>query len=192
MFWTACGESLSVPVLEHYGSSEGMQICANQLPPGRSKPGTCGVPWPNTVKIVGDDGEELPPGEQGEILIGGPTVISGYLNAPELNRACFRRRLVQDGGHRQHRSGRFSHAARPQGRFDQPRRRENLTCSKSMRRSRGIPAVAEAAAFAVPHARLGQDVAAAVVLRPGMTATRSSSAAISRNRSPHSKFPARS
>ena len=33
------------------------------------------------------------------------------------------------------------------------------------------PAVAEAAAFAVPHARLGQDVAAAVVLRPGMTAS---------------------
>ena len=33
------------------------------------------------------------------------------------------------------------------------------------------PAVAEAAAFAVPHSRLGQDVAAAVVLRPGMTAT---------------------
>ena len=33
------------------------------------------------------------------------------------------------------------------------------------------PAVAEAAAFAVPHARLGEDVAAAVVLSPGMTAS---------------------
>ena len=33
------------------------------------------------------------------------------------------------------------------------------------------PAIAEAAAFSVPHARLGEDVAAAVVLRPGMTAT---------------------
>jgi acyl-coenzyme A synthetase/AMP-(fatty) acid ligase len=35
---------LGVPVLEHYGSSEAAQICANLTPPGPSKPGTCGIP----------------------------------------------------------------------------------------------------------------------------------------------------
>ena len=86
--------SLGVPVVEQYGTSEAA-VVANQLArAGRSKPGTCGVPWPDTVKIVSEDGRQLPPGEQGEILIGGPTVISGYLDAPELTRACFRRRLV--------------------------------------------------------------------------------------------------
>jgi acyl-coenzyme A synthetase/AMP-(fatty) acid ligase len=73
---------LGVPVLEHYGSSETAQIATNRPPPGRSKPGTVGIPWPGIVSIVDDDGRELPPGERGEILIRGPSVTAGYLNAP--------------------------------------------------------------------------------------------------------------
>ncbi len=44
---------LGVPVLQHYGSSEAAQIACNHVPPGPSKYGTCGVPWPGTVAIVG-------------------------------------------------------------------------------------------------------------------------------------------
>ena len=81
--------TLDISVVEHYGSSEAAQISANLPDPGRSKPGTCGVPSPGTVRVVGDDGRPLPPGEKGDVLIGGPTVISGYLNAPELTRESF-------------------------------------------------------------------------------------------------------
>lgn len=163
-------QAFSVPVLEHYGSSEGMQICANQLPPGRSKPGTCGIPWPNTIIIVGENGQQLPPGEEGEILVGGPTVISGYLNAPELSRACFVDgwfksgdigSVDKDGFLTLH--GRKSDLINRGGEKISPIEvDEALMCH---------PAVAEAAAFPVAHPRLGEDVAAAVVLRPDMTAT---------------------
>ena len=81
--------TLGVPVLEHYGSSEAAQIAANLPPPGPNRPGTCGQPWPDTLAIVAEDGHLLTAGERGEIWIRGPTVISGYLDAPELNPAAF-------------------------------------------------------------------------------------------------------
>src|SRR3954464_11528457 len=81
--------ALGVPVLEHYGSSETAQIASNCPPPGRAKFGTCGIPWPGIVKIADPDGRPLPVGERGEVLIMGPSVMAGYLNAPEDNRAAF-------------------------------------------------------------------------------------------------------
>ena len=81
--------TLNVSVLEHYGSSEAAQISANQPPPGPSKRGTCGIPWPDTVIIVGEDGRQVPKGQQGEIWVGGPTLMAGYLDAPELNQEAF-------------------------------------------------------------------------------------------------------
>ncbi len=163
-------DTLGVPVVEHYGSSEGMQICSNLLRPGRSKFGTCGIPWPDTILIVGDDGRPLPQGKQGEILVGGPTVISGYLDAPELNRISFVNgwfktgdvgSLDEDGFLTLH------------GRKDDliNRGAEKVSPIEIDAALLRHPAIAEAAAFAVPHARLGQDVAAAVVLSPGMTAS---------------------
>ena len=159
--------AFGVPVLEHYGSSEGMQICANQLPPGRSKPGTCGVPWPNTIMIVGEGGEQVPPGEQGEVLVGGPTVVSGYLDAPELTSAAF-----ADGWFRSGDIGSIDEEG-----FLTLHGRKNDLINRGGEKISPIevdeallrhPAVAEAAAFTVPHPRLGEDVAAAVVLHPGM------------------------
>jgi oxalate---CoA ligase len=163
-------DALDVPVVEHYGSSEAAQIAANLPQPGRSKLGTCGVPWPGTVIIAGEDGEPLPPGKLGEILVGGPTLISGYLNAPDLNRASFVNdwfktgdlgSLDRDGFLTLH--GRISDVINRGGEKISP-----LEIDEALMRH---PAVAEAAAFAVPHSRLGEDVAAAVVLRNGMTTT---------------------
>jgi acyl-CoA synthetase (AMP-forming)/AMP-acid ligase II len=163
-------KSLDVPVVEHYGSSEAAQIAINLPPPGRSKPGTCGVPWPDTVLVVGEDGQPVPTGEQGEILVGGPTLIAGYLNAPELNRSLFVDgwfrtgdigSLDEDGFLTLH--GRKNDIINRGGEKISPDEIDDVLLRH--------PAVAEAAAFSIPHPRLGEDVAAAVVLHPGSTAT---------------------
>ena len=157
---------LGVPVLEHYGASEAAQICANLPPPGPSKPGTCGIPPEGTLKIVGEDGHQLAPDERGEILVGGPNVISGYLEAPELNRNAFINgwfrtgdigSLDTDGFLTLH--GREKEIINRGGEKISP-----LEIDQALLRH---PEVAEAAAFAIPHPRLGEDVAAAVVLKEG-------------------------
>jgi oxalate---CoA ligase len=162
--------TFGVPVVEHYGSSEAAQISANLPPPGLSKPGTCGVPQPGTIAIVGDDGHRLSSGKLGEILVGGPTVISGYLDAPELNRTCFLDgwfrsgdigSVDEDGFLTLH--GRKTDVINRGGEKISP-----LEIDDALMRH---PAVLEAAAFSVPHPRLGEDVVAAVVVRPGMTTT---------------------
>ena len=118
--------ALGAPVLEHYGSSEAMQISSNLPPPGPSRLGTCGVPGKGIVRIVGENGREVDPGEHGEVLLGGPAVTSGYLDAPELNSASLRRWLVSNRRCRKHRQRRLSHPSWPQDRDDQSRRRESL------------------------------------------------------------------
>jgi acyl-CoA synthetase (AMP-forming)/AMP-acid ligase II len=161
---------LGVPVLEHYGSSETAQIASNRPPPGPSKPGTCGVPWPDIVTIVGDDGRRLPPGGRGEILVRGPSVTSGYLNAPELNRSAF-----VDGWFRTGDVGSIDEEGFLilHGRQKELINRggEKIAPPEIDQALMQHPAVAQAAAYAVPHPRLGEDVAAAIVLRPGSRVT---------------------
>ncbi|MGY4174137.1 AMP-binding protein [Bradyrhizobium sp. USDA 4529] len=162
--------ALGVPVLEHYGSSEAAQIAANQLPPGPNRPGTCGRPWPDTVAIVGEDGLPLAAGERGEIWIRGPTVTSGYLDAPELNQAAFTKgwfrtgdigSLDEDGFLSLH--GRLSELINRGGEKVSPAEIEAALLRHS--------AIAEAAAFAISHPRLGEDVAVAIIPQRGAQAS---------------------
>jgi len=74
--------TLGVPVLEHYGSSETAHISANMLPPGPSKSGTCGRPWPDTVIIVDVDGRRLPPGQEGTSAACAGTMVPGTTRPP--------------------------------------------------------------------------------------------------------------
>jgi acyl-CoA synthetase (AMP-forming)/AMP-acid ligase II/thioesterase domain-containing protein len=163
-------DTLSIPVLEHYGCSEAAQIAANLPLPGQSKPGTCGKPWPGTLVVVGEDGLPMPPGEHGEILVGGPTLTSGYLDDPELNRTAF-----VDGWLRMGDLGSLDHEGflTVHGRIKDLINRggEKISPVEVDMALLRHPAVAEAAAFATPHPRLGEDVAAAVVLHPGVTTT---------------------
>ncbi len=160
---------LRVPVLEHYGSSEAAQIAANLPPPASNRPSTCGRPWPGTVMIAGEGGDKLPPGEQGEVWVRGPTLFSGYLAAPDLNQKAFvdgwfrtgdLGSLDSDGFLSLH--GRLSEVINRGG--------EKVTPAEIDSALLRHPAVAEAATFAVPHPRLGEDIAAAVVLHPGASA----------------------
>lgn len=161
---------LGVPVLEHYGSSEAAQIAANLPPPGSNRPGTCGRPWPDTLAVVSEDGHFLTAGERGEIWIRGPTVFSGYLDAPELNQSAFIDgwfrtgdigSLDEDGFLSLH--GRLNELINRGGEKIAPAEIESALLRH--------PAVAEAAAFAISHPRLGEDVAAAIIAHHGAQTT---------------------
>jgi acyl-CoA synthetase (AMP-forming)/AMP-acid ligase II len=161
---------LGIPVLEHYGSSETAQLAANLPPPRARKRGTCGMPWPGILKIVDAEGGEVPPGTPGEILVTGPSVTAGYLNSPDLNRESFRAGWFRTGD-----MGSIDHDGflRLHGRCKELINRggEKIAPLEIDQALLNHPDVDEAAAFAVPHPRLGEDVAAAVVLRPGATIT---------------------
>ena len=162
--------ALGVPVLEHYGASEAGQISANLPAQHLAKPGTCGIPSSDIVAVRAGDGRQVAPAETGEVWVRGPTVTSGYIDAPSLNEAAFAdgwfrtgdlATLDEDGfltllGRREELINRGGEKIAP-AEIDDALMRH--------------PAVAEAAAFAVAHPRLGEDVAAAVVLRPGLTVT---------------------
>jgi long-subunit acyl-CoA synthetase (AMP-forming) len=80
---------LGVPVLEHYGSSETAQISTNLPAPGLSKPGTCGIPRSGCRQDSRRGWTAAPCRRAGEIQVRTASVMSGYLNAPELNRSAF-------------------------------------------------------------------------------------------------------
>jgi long-chain acyl-CoA synthetase len=73
-----------VPIIEGYGMSEGSPVVTfNQLAVGR-KPGSIGTPiWGVEVKIIDDQGNELPIGEKGELIYRGPNVMKAYYKRPE-------------------------------------------------------------------------------------------------------------
>ena len=74
----------TIQVREGYGTTETVTACC-LTPPHMHKEGSIGLPFPDTyIKIVkpGTD-EELPYGEEGEILLSGPTVMKEYLKHPE-------------------------------------------------------------------------------------------------------------
>jgi long-chain acyl-CoA synthetase len=66
-------------LVEGYGLTEASPVvCCNPID-GRDKVGTIGMPLPNTeVKMVDDDGKEVPPGQAGELCVRGPQVMQGY------------------------------------------------------------------------------------------------------------------
>ena len=74
----------TIQVREGYGTTETVTACC-LTPPAMSKEGSIGVPFPDTyIKIVKPDtDEELPYGEEGEILLAGPTVMKCYMDKPE-------------------------------------------------------------------------------------------------------------
>ncbi|MBR4162930.1 MAG: AMP-binding protein [Solobacterium sp.] len=74
----------AIQVREGYGTTETVTACC-LTPRDRYKEGSIGLPFPDTyIKIVKPDtDEELPYGEEGEILLAGPTVMKGYMDNPE-------------------------------------------------------------------------------------------------------------
>jgi acyl-CoA synthetase (AMP-forming)/AMP-acid ligase II/acyl carrier protein len=156
-----------VPFVEAYGMTEASpQIASNPLPPRVRKLGSVGLPAGPQVAIVDEPGKPLVAGAVGEIAVQGLNVMSGYEDNPEANEAAFcdgwfrtgdQGYLDQDGY--LFITGRLKEFINRGGEKIAPREVEEALLAH--------PGVAQAVSFPVPHPRLGEDVAAAVVLRDG-------------------------
>lgn len=76
-------------ILERYGMTETGMLLSNPYD-GERRPGTVGIPLPGvTARVVDGDGTSLPDGSEGELLVAGANVFSGYWRAPEKTAASF-------------------------------------------------------------------------------------------------------
>lgn len=91
-------EKFGVQVMEGYGLSEAAPATAFNPIRGIRKPGSVGVdiPWV-TNKVVDSEGNELPRGEVGELIVQGPNVMMGYLGLPEETRAALKNGWLYTG-----------------------------------------------------------------------------------------------
>ena len=163
--------TFGAPVIESYGMTEAAhQMTSNPLPPRPRKPGSVGVAAGPDVAIMDAAGACSPAGATGEIVIRGPNVTTGYARNPEANATAY-----HDGWFRTGDQGLFDGDGylRITGRLKEIINRggEKISPREIDEVLLGHPDVAQAVAFAVPHDALGEEVAAAVVLRPGATAT---------------------
>jgi acyl-CoA synthetase (AMP-forming)/AMP-acid ligase II len=158
-------ESLwGAPVIESYGMTESAtQMASNPLPPGLRKAGSVGLPAGAALRVVDAGGNEQPAGSVGSIVARGPVVFSGYEDAPAANAEAFRDGWFVTGdlgwfdtdGYL-HIFGRDVDIINRGGEKFAP-----FDVEQALLR---LPAVAQAAAYPVPHPTLGEDVHAAVVL----------------------------
>jgi acyl-CoA synthetase (AMP-forming)/AMP-acid ligase II len=90
--------TLGVPVLQSYGMSEAGILAADPAPPAKRKPGTTGLISRHELAIIGPNGDVLPDGEVGEIVVHGPTVSPDLGADIQGQRSGDRRLLTGDLG----------------------------------------------------------------------------------------------
>jgi acyl-CoA synthetase (AMP-forming)/AMP-acid ligase II len=159
------------PVIESYGMTEAAhQMASNPLPPQARKPGSVGLAAGPDIAVVNQAGETLPAGQTGEVVIRGENVTAGYENNPAANRDAFVRGWFRTGDQGfldaegyLYLTGRLKEIINRGGEKISPHEVDAVLL--------GHPAVAQAVTFALPHEKLGEEVAAAVVVRAGETAT---------------------
>jgi oxalate---CoA ligase len=155
---------LDAPMLEAYGMTEAChQISSNPLPPAPREPGSVGVGTGVEVAVLDEAGAALPAGTAGQVAIKGRNVIDGYAANPQANAESFVDGwfLTGDQGVLDERGyltliGRIKELINRGGEKISPREIDEVLLRH--------PAVVEAVAFGTPHATLGEEVAAAVVL----------------------------
>jgi amino acid adenylation domain-containing protein len=163
--------AFGVPLIEAYGMTEAShQITTNPLPPGTRKPGSVGLASGCEIAVMDHAANVVASGGTGEILLRGPGVTSGYAENPEANRDSFVQGWFRTGDEGNINpdgylfiTGRIKEMINRGGQKISPREIDDVLGSH--------PAVAQALAFAMPDSRLGENVAAAVVLRPGERVT---------------------
>ncbi len=159
------------PVIEAYGMTEAAhQMASNPLPPQARKPGAVGPAAGPEIGIVNEAGEFLPAQQTGEVVIRGENVAAGYENNPDANRTAFFDGWFRTGDlgfldedRYLHLNGRLKEIINRGGEKISPGEVDVVLLDH--------PAVAQVVTFALPHEKLGEEVAAAVTLRPGETAS---------------------
>ncbi len=166
---TAATEKLA-RVLEGYGLSETSPVaCFNHLD-RESKPGSIGTPlYGIEMKVVDEQGAEVPVGEIGEIVIRGHGVMAGYHGRPEATAEA----ISEDGWFK---SGDLARMDDDGYFFIVDRKKEMIIRGGYNVYPREIeevlyehPAIMEAAVIGLPHDELGEEVAAAIAAKPGQT-----------------------
>jgi acyl-CoA synthetase (AMP-forming)/AMP-acid ligase II len=164
-------EVFKAPVIESYGMTEAAhQMASNPLPPRARKAGSVGIAAGPEVAIMSEDGDLLPQGEIGEIVIRGPNVTKGYENNPDANLKGFANGWFRTGdqgiidteGYLSL-TGRLKELINRGGEKISPLEVDAILMDH--------PAVGQCVAFAIPHDKLGEEVGAAIVLREGQTVT---------------------
>lgn len=136
-----------------------------------ARPTSTGRPVPvMALKVVDDEGNELPRGEQGEICFYGPTVIREYWNKPEATAEAF-----YDGWLRSGDIGRIDDEGfvyvEDRAKDVVIRAGENIGCIEVEAAIAEHPAVYENTVFGLPHERLGEELACAIYLKAGASLT---------------------
>jgi len=158
-------EAFGVPLVEAYAMTEAAhQMTCNPLPPGERKPGTVGPAAGPEVAIMDQAGALLQPGETGEVVIRGDNVTAGYENNPAANAGAFSNgwfrtgdQGVVDADGYLTITGRLKEIINRGGEKVSPLEIDAVLMDH--------PAVQQVVTFAVPHDKLGEEIAVAVVLR---------------------------
>jgi thioesterase domain-containing protein/acyl carrier protein len=160
-------QKIQVPVIESYGMTEAAhQMASNPMPPARRKPGSVGVAAGPEIAIMNEQGDLMPQGEVGEVVIRGPNVTGGYENNSEANQQSFTKGWFRTGDQGWldeegylFLKGRLKEIINRGGEKISPREIDEVLMTHE--------AVGQAVAFAVPHEKLGEELAAAVTLKAG-------------------------
>lgn len=158
-------QAYGVPIVESYGSSETSNIASTGFTASDTREGSVGRPEFHDVKITDLDGDELPAGEQGEICVSGPSVISGYENNPAANAEQFRGVWYRTGDEGYFDNDGFLYIT---GRLHEVVNRggEKFSITEIDKVLLSTPGVETGAAFTAVHEKLGHEIYAAVVVSP--------------------------
>ncbi len=160
-------ETFNCPVIEGYGLSESTCRSTFNPPDERRRPGSCGLPIGNEMKVFDDHDHEVSDGELGEIVLRGENILKGYFKNPEATEAAFRNGWFHTGdiGYRDA-EGFFYIVDRKSDMII--RGGENIYPREIDEVLYQHPEVAAAATIGIPDPLYGEEVTAFIVPKDGM------------------------
>ena len=166
-------EVFNCPVIEAYGMTEAThQMTSNPLPPKSQKPGFVGIPAGPEVCIMDTNNKILNQGEEGEVCIRGENVTTGYENNPDANKNSFSNGWFRTGdqgyfdkdGYLKI-SGRLKEIINKGGEKISPLEVDNILMDH--------PLIEQAVCFGFKDKMLGEDIAAAIIVKEGKNCSES-------------------
>lgn len=167
--WRRYEDVVGVPLVEAYGMTEAShQMASNPLPPGERRPGTVGRATGVEIAAVDENWEPVAAGQEGEVVVRGPSVVEEYADNATATAASFRNGWFRTGDAGKLSAdgyltlvGRLKELINRAGEKISPYEVEDVLLTH--------PAVAEAAAYPLPDEKYGEQVGVVVVLRADVT-----------------------